>query len=215
MHDAGDKFSEKAALFHYGARQRDERQGLSERSEPMDNGASSYRRFLDGDDDGFTQIVVDYYDGLALWLSSYVRDLDIAEELAQETFAKLVTKKPRFNGRSSFKSWLYSIGRNAALDYLRREKRLGTARFDECGMMASDEDIEQNYLSSERNAALYRAMLRLKPDYRHALWLFYFEGMSQCEIAKAMGRSVDSIKHIITRARDSLKSELEKENFEL
>ena len=88
----------------------------------MDNGASSYRRFLDGDDDGFTQIVVDYYDGLALWLSSYVRDLDVAEELAQETFAKLVTKKPRFNGRSSFKSWLYSIGRNAALDHLRVRK---------------------------------------------------------------------------------------------
>ena len=181
----------------------------------MDNGASSYRRFLDGDDDGFTQIVVDYYDGLALWLSSYVRDLDVAEELAQETFAKLVTKKPRFNGRSSFKSWLYSIGRNAALDYLRREKRRGAAPLDECGMTASDEDIEQNYLSSERDAALHRAMLRLKPDYRHALWLFYFEEMSQRDIAKAMGRSVDSVKHIITRARDSLKSELEKENFEL
>lgn len=181
----------------------------------MDKGASSYRRFLDGDDDGFTQIVVDYYDGLALWLSSYVRDLDVAEELAQETFAKLVTKKPRFNGRSSFKSWLYSIGRNAALDHLRREKRRGAAPLDECAMTASDEDIEQNYLSSERDAALHRAMLRLKPDYRHALWLFYFEEMSQRDIAKAMGRSVDSVKHLITRARDSLKSELEKESFEL
>ena len=82
-------------------------------------------------------------------------------------------------------------------------------------MTAYDEDIEQNYLSSERDAALHRAMLRLKPDYRHALWLFYFEEMSQRDIAKAMGRSVDSVKHLITRARDSLKSELEKESFEL
>ena len=105
--------------------------------------------------DGFTQIVVDYYDGLALCSARMCVTSDVAEELAQETFAKLVTKKPRFNGRSSFKSWLYSIGRNAALDHLRREKRRGAAPLDECAMTASDEDIEQNYLSSERDAALH------------------------------------------------------------
>ena len=153
---------------------KDERQDLSERSEPMDNGASSYRRFLDGDDDGFTQIVVDYYDGLALWLSSYVRDLDVAEELAQETFAKLVTKKPRFNGRSSFKSWLYSIGRNAALDHLRREKRRGAAPLDECAMTASDEDIGKNISAASAMRASpshAAAKARLSPC---AGWLFYF-----------------------------------------
>ena len=45
----------------------------------MDNGASSYRRFLDGDDSSFVEIIRDYYDGLTLYLNVYVRNLSVAE----------------------------------------------------------------------------------------------------------------------------------------
>ncbi len=86
----------------------------------MENGASSYRRFLDGDDSGFVEIVRDYKDGLILYLSSFTGDIYLAEELAEDTFVKLGIKKPRFSGRSSFRTWLYAIGRNAAIDRLRR-----------------------------------------------------------------------------------------------
>ena len=64
----------------------------------MDNGASSYRRFLDGDDNGFVGIVRDYKDGLILFLGSFVRNLSIAEDLAEDTFVKLGIKKPHFSG---------------------------------------------------------------------------------------------------------------------
>ena len=47
----------------------------------MDNGASSYRRVLDGDDKGLEEIVRDYKDGLILYLNSYVSNISIAEEL--------------------------------------------------------------------------------------------------------------------------------------
>ena len=67
----------------------------------MDNGASSYRRFLDGDDNGFVEIVRDYKDGLILFLDSFVRNLSIAEDLAEDTFVKLGIKKPRSSGKSS------------------------------------------------------------------------------------------------------------------
>lgn len=78
----------------------------------MDNGAGSYRRFLDGDDAGIAEIVKDYKDGLILYLNGYVKNIYIAEELAEDTFFRLITKKPNFSGKSTFKSWLYSIGRN-------------------------------------------------------------------------------------------------------
>lgn len=94
----------------------------------MDNGASSYRRFLDGDDKGIEEIVGDFKDGLILYLNTFVNNLYIAEELAEDTFFRLLIKKPRFAGKSSFKSWLYSIGRNGAIDYIRHSKNHRTLR---------------------------------------------------------------------------------------
>lgn len=58
----------------------------------MDNGAGSYRRFLDGDDDGIVEIVRDYKDGLIFYINSYVNNIHIAEELTEDTFFKLIVK---------------------------------------------------------------------------------------------------------------------------
>ena len=79
----------------------------------MDNGASSYRRFLDGDDSGMVELVRDYKDGLLLYLNSYINNLSIAEDCVQDTFIKLAIKKPKFRGDCSFKTWLYTIGRSS------------------------------------------------------------------------------------------------------
>ena len=105
----------------------------------MDNGASSYRRFLEGDDEGIVEIIRDYKDGLILFLNRYVNNIHIAEELAEDTFFKIVTRKPRFTAKGSFKTWLYTIGRNMAINYMRRAKKISdasiediTASRDEC-----------------------------------------------------------------------------------
>ena len=55
----------------------------------MDNGESSYRRFLEGDDSGFIEIIRDYKDGLILFLHSMTRDYGLAEELCEDTFVRL------------------------------------------------------------------------------------------------------------------------------
>ena len=75
----------------------------------MDNGASSYRRYLDGDDSGLVELVRDYKDGLILYLNGITGNFCLAEELMEDTFFKLAAKKPKFSGKSSFKTWLYSI----------------------------------------------------------------------------------------------------------
>ena len=67
-----------------------------EKGEKMDNGASSYRRFLDGDDSGIVEIIRDYKDGLILFLNRYVNNLHVAEELAEDTFFRIVTRRPGF-----------------------------------------------------------------------------------------------------------------------
>ncbi len=181
----------------------------------MDNGASSYRRFLDGDDDGFVEIIKNYKDGLMLYINGIVCDLHTAEELTEETFVKIVTKKPRFSGKSSFKTWLYAIGRNVTIDFLRKRSKLKEVSADECITLSADEaEIEKTFLKEERKIILHRAMCRLKPEYRQILWLIYFEDFSNKEAATVMKKSVHNIEVLVSRARKALKQELEKEDFD-
>ena len=111
----------------------------------MDNGASSYRRFLEGDDDGIVEIIKDHKDGLMLYLNSFVQNIHLAEELTEDTFVKLIARRPRFSGKSTFKTWLYSIGRNVALDYLRKIAKLPTVSEEETMTLIADEaDVARN-----------------------------------------------------------------------
>ena len=174
----------------------------------MDNGASSYRRFLDGDENGFVELVRDYKDGLILYLDSFVRNIAVAEELAEDTFVKLGIKKPRFSERSSFRTWLYAIGRNVALDYLRKRPGRETVPLDECAEPADEEQLEASYIREESRIVIYRAMNKLKPEYRQVLWLRYFEGFSAKDTARIMRKSTHNVETLTYRARLSLKSEL-------
>lgn len=180
----------------------------------MDNGASSYRRYLDGDDQGIVEIVEEYRVRLILYLNGFVRNYSIAEDLAEDTFFRLITKKPRFNGRSSFCSFLYSIGRNVAVDYLRKNGRLAVTPIEEMAdYLADGEDLERVFLREERKVVLYRAMQELAADYRAVLWLVFFEDFSNKEAAIAIGKTERQVKNLLYRAKQSLKQKLEKEGF--
>ena len=178
----------------------------------MDNGESSYRRFLSGDDQGLVEIIRDFKDGLIFFLNGFTRDIPAAEELCEDTFVKLAVKKPEFDGRSSFKTFLYTIARNTALDWKRAHKQ--HIPIDEAGDIDSGErSLEEEYLREEQKIAVHRAMEKLKPDYRQVLWLTYFEELSNKETAAVMRKSVHSIETLVYRARNALKKQLEKEGF--
>ena len=180
----------------------------------MDNGASSYRRFLDGDDEGMVEIIRDYKDGLILYLNGYISNIFIAEELMEDTFVKLVTKKPKYTAKYAFKTWLYTIGRNVALDYLRRRKRTATVSLDDVAdCLLEEESVERAYLKEEQKIALHHAMRSLKPEYRQVLYLTYFDGFSNADAARTMNKSTRQIENLVYRAKQALKAQLEKENF--
>ena len=143
-----------------------------ERSKFMDNGASSYRRFLDGDDKALAEIVKDYSDGLTLYLNGIVDNISVAEELMEETMFKIITKKPRFNAKCSFKTWLYTIGRNVAIDYLRHNAKRSDTSFNDMENYIHDEqDLERLYIIEEQKISVHRALKKLpchKPIPRRA-----------------------------------------------
>lgn len=178
----------------------------------MDNGESSYRRYLSGDDEGIVEIVRDYKDGLIFFLCGFTRDINTAEELCEDTFVKLAVNKPEFEGRSSFKTFLYTIARNTALDWKRIRKP--QVSLDDIEDLEADErSLEEEYLREERRVSVRRAMEKLKDSYRQVLWLTYFEELSNKETAAVMGKSVHNIETLVHRARNALKKQLEKEGF--
>lgn len=183
----------------------------------MDTGASSYRRYLDGDENGFIELVRDYKDGLILYLNSIVCDIHIAEDLTEDTFVKLGSKKPKYrHDDSSFKKWLYKIGCNIAIDYIRKNSKMLEVSMENCVQLSSDEEtLETFVIREERKIIVHKALNRLKPEYRQVLWLIYFEDFSNKETAEVMKKSVHNIETLVYRARKALKSELEKEGFKL
>ena len=179
----------------------------------MDNGASSYLRFLNGDNDAFVEIIKQYKDGLILFIDSFTNDIHISEEIADEAFLNLYVKKPHYKRKYSFKTWLYTIGRNIAVDHKRRLLRRKNVSLNECIEIADEADLERSYLVTEQKINLRHAICRLKEDYQQVLYLTYFEDFSNEETAKITGKSVKQIKNLLYNARKALKTELEKEGF--
>ena len=138
----------------------------------MDNGVSSYRRFLEGDDNGIVEIIRDYKDGLILFLNRYVNNIHIAEELAEDTFFRIVTRKPRFVAKYSFKTWLYTIGRNIAINYVKRADKVSDIPIEDWESIYADEySLERTYLQEERKIIVHRALSKIKADYSQVLYL--------------------------------------------
>ncbi|WP_028504637.1 RNA polymerase sigma factor [Ruminococcus sp. FC2018] len=182
----------------------------------MDNGASSYRRFREnGDESGLVEIIRDYKDGLIFYLTGIVGDIHEAEDLVQDTFVLLGTKKPKDKGKGSFKTWLYTIGRNIAIDHLRKRKRL-----KETPMKLSPEqadelaDMGSAYIREEQKITIHKALRRLKPEYQQILWLQYFEELSMKDCARIMKKSVHGTEMLASRARKALRAQLEQEGFD-
>ena len=180
----------------------------------MDQATLSYQRFLKGDESALVELIRDYRDGLMLYLNGIVSDLSVAEELTEDTFLKLVLKKPRFSARCSFKTWLYTIGRNLALDHLKRSRR-STVCLEDCPEISDAEcDLERQYIQQEDQIMLHHAMKKLKPEYRQVLWLVYFEGFRCAQVGKIMGKSEATTQTLVSRARQALKLKLLEEEFD-
>lgn len=178
----------------------------------MDIGDASYSRYINaGDDSALGEIISEYKDGLILFLNNYVRNIVTAEELCEDTFVKLAVKQPRFKGNSSFKTFLYAIARNIAIDYLRKSKN--TVPMEDLVELQDKADLEREYLKEEQKINLHGAMKKLRPDYSRVLWLIYFEELSNKEAAAVMGKSAHAIETMVYRARIALKTQLEKEGF--
>ena len=170
------------------------------------------------------ELVEEYREGLIHFIFRYVRDAHMAEDLAEDVFVELLLHPDRFRAASSEKTYLYAIGRNKAVDYIRKNSRMlllsdretGTSEDDLAFLeresmeeerfkqMAEDSDPALRLLKKEEAEELRSAMAEIKREYREALTLVYFEDMSYDEAGKVMGKKNKQIENLIYRGKKSL-----------
>lgn len=180
----------------------------------MDNGAECYSRFLSGDQDAIEEIIKDYKDGLVFYLCNIVGDIHRAEELTIDTFIKLFYDQPKFKGKCAFKTWLFAIGRNTAIDYIRKNKRISEVSIGDALDISDGKSLEREYIRDEDRFRLRQTINKLKPEYRQVMYLIYFEGFDTSEAAQIMGKSNKQIIDLLYRAKAALKKEIEKEGYQ-
>ena len=132
----------------------------------MDKGAEYYALFLSGRDEGIEKIVLEYRTGLQMFLYSLSGDMTLAEEMAQETFVKIFTVRPKYYAKASFRTWLYTVGRNLMRNAMRRKNReLSVAEPEEYFSDYADSP-ENLFLKTEQQRALHNALQSLRPEYK-------------------------------------------------
>ena len=160
------------------------------------------------------EIIKMYANDVKRFCMSLCHDEQTAEELMQETFAKLAIKRPRYTDKAPFKTWLYTIARNVALDELRKLKKVNTTALEEVENYLPDEaDLERDYLQEEQRIAVHRKMRTLKPEYSQVLYLVYFEGQTNGEAAAIMGKSKRQIENLLYNAKRALKEAMGREEI--
>ena len=179
----------------------------------MDKGYQSYQRFMAGDKQGLVEIIELYSDSLAAFINGFVHNESTAEDLMQDTYLELIRKEHNFNGESQFKTWLFKIARNKAIDYIRKHRRVIPVDETFVFCIEEGEAPEGLLIAQERNRAVREAMASINPLYAQVLYLSFFEGMSNPEISLVIGKSKRQVEMLVYRAKESLRKSLEKEGF--
>ena len=172
----------------------------------MDNGASSYRRFLDGDESAFDDIMNELFYGLVFFIDRYVHDVHTAEDIAIDAFCDLVVHKHRYNFKVSLKTYLFMIGRSRALDYIRRRRIFAFEELSEAQSIPDGKRTpEEELLFDERSRLISSAVSKLPRDMRAAVHLIYFEDMTYKEAARVMKKTEKQIDNLLYRAKKELR----------
>lgn len=177
----------------------------------MDNGAENYRRFLEGDRAAFDDIVNEYHDNLIFFIYGTVKNITTAEDIAADVFMELIVHKHRYNFKSSFKTYIYSIARHKSIDYIRKSSRCAGADFDLSETEIADvKTLEDSVIENERQAAVHKAMRGLCDDYRTVLHLTYFENATPDAVCKIMKKNKKQVANLLYRAKGALSEILTK-----
>ena len=184
------------------------------------------QRLLDGDEKAFVEIVTRYHESLVRVARYYVASEATAEDVAQETWIAVLRGVDRFEGRSSFKTWLFRILVNRArtagvkehrvipVDPLTNEASVSPSRFDQGGHWSEPpvpftEAIEDGIVNEPIVRLVHEAISRLPEAPRAVVTLRDVQGLTTTEVAELLGITEANVRVILHRSRARIRSEVE------
>ena len=170
-----------------------------------------YRQYLAGDQSAGDQLMLRYADTLTAYLDAFVHNVQDAEDLMLDCFTVILVGKPSI-GEGNFRAYLFKTARNKAAHLWRLRFRQQEFSLDETIPVEGDSP-EDVVWEGERSAVLWKCLNRIAPQYREALWLFYFMDMSYEQASKVMRCTTKRIEDLLRNGKKRLRLELEKEGF--
>lgn len=175
------------------------------------NDSDSFLFLLEkGDKDAFKIIFDTYYKRLYSFSLQYVDDTYAAEEIVEEALLKLWQKRHKLAKVENLKSYLYTMVRNASLDFLKKEKKYVRLDVKKHGSIT----IKEHYIiEEETHAILYQALESLPKKCRRIFELSCLDGVKYKDIAEDLQISINTVKSQRSRAIELLKAHLKKYSF--
>jgi RNA polymerase sigma-70 factor (ECF subfamily) len=175
-----------------------------------------------GDTRAFEMLVVKYQRRIERLIARMVRDVDLVQDIAQESFIRAYRALPQFRGDSAFYTWLYRIAVNTAKKALVDLKRDPLVVESALASVSDDEDetsrVERELTdgatpeavlaSKEIAETVNAAIAALSEDLRQAITLREIEGLSYEEIAEMMNCPIGTVRSRIFRAREAIAQRL-------
>jgi len=189
--------------------------GINSNEAKSASGDELYSRFQAGDERAFEDLVAMYETELFHFINGIVHDYHEAKHLMIEAFARLALKGGRFEGRSSLKTYLYTIAKNLAIRYVKMRGKEKYIPFEEAIETVTDADDSPVSLFEREDDKLrvHEALKGLKEEYRVVINLLYFKDMSYREAGRIMYKNERQIEGLARRAKAALKSKLESGGF--
>ena len=175
------------------------------------------KKFQEGDVGAYNQLVNRFKDRLLNFIYRFVNDLDLAEDLVQDTLLKLYTHKDSYQEIAKFSTWLYTIAANLARTELRKKKRRKTFSVTELSrddrefiIASSDVDPSEDLSSQYFEKSVQRALAELPDDFKTIIILRDIQELSYDEISKIVDVPLGTVKSRINRGRVKLQQLLKK-----
>lgn len=155
-----------------------------------------------GDSDAFKILFEMFFPKVKVFLVKFLKDDKAAEDIAQDIFVKIWSQSPSLPEIRSFNNYLYRMTKNAAINYL-RDRRYSVEISDMA--ILDDDDIEQEYYRKEKELLIRLAVEQMPPQRRKIFTMSRYQGMSNDEIAKALGVSKHTVENTLSIALKELR----------
>lgn len=162
-------------------------------------------------DISFEQIYEDYFRDVFLYIKALCRDDSIAEDIAQEAFAKALKNINKFDGRKDIRAWLFTIAKNAYFTYCRK-KNISLCDMPE--IPAEDVQLTQRIENEEQAMTIHKLLHSMEEPYKEVFNLRVFGELSFDKIGIIFGKSSGWARVVYFRAKKKITDRLEEYGYE-